>query len=692
MAPADPQADLLRRALDSLVLSAGVCRVVRADDGSAVDLEFVDSLIGPREWRGHPTADLRGRRYTQVFPSGVADRLPRFLAAIDAAEPCAMLVDVQRPDGRRVVAEAGVVPTGVDEVVVTLRDVSAERDQAAVADRARTEALATRDLLTAALDSAPEPYALFDVSRRGDVVTAMTVVLVNEAAAAPTGRTPDSWAGADIREWVPESGARGLYPHLCAAAEALVPVDVRVAGTASTGWVGEFDYRITPVGTDHLVTTWRPAGDAPTGAVSMSQTPVVRRDVLTGLSNRGEFRRRLGEYLRERRPGDPPAAVYVVDIDDFGRINDAAGTQRGDVALVSIAAQLRALGPWVALPARLGADEFAFVITDVAIANVAATGEHGLRILRVAAAEAGLPPMTASAGVRILEPGLTVDEILRDCDVALRFSVRAGGGQLTVFRPDIRRRLLADHLRAEDIRRGLQAGEFRLAFQPIVRVETREHLADEALARWEHPEHGTVPPDRFIPVAEATGVIADLGSWIIDEAIRCVAAVPGRRGVHINVSGAQLLSTDVPATVAAAMERHWVSAARVTVELTESAIVPQSRRIRDQLVQLQAMGVQVAVDDFGSGYSSIAYLDWIPVDVVKLDQQFLAGTLDRRRRALIAATAQLIRSIGARSVAEGIESAEQFAAVREAGIDQAQGYLFGRPTLWSTPPRVTRTH
>ena len=147
------------------------------------------------------------------------------------------------------------------------------------------------------------------------------------------------------------------------------------------------------------------------------------------------------------------------------------------------------------------------------------------------------------------------------------------------------------------------------------------------------------------------------------------------------MSGVQLLRSDVPEIVAAALERHRIDAGRLVVEITESAVIPDSARIRDQLSELRQMGVQVAIDDFGSGYSSIAYLDWIPVDVVKLDRRFLTGTLDRRRRALLAASVQLIGSIGARSLCEGIESAEQLDVVREAGVDFGQGYLFGRPAL-----------
>ena len=194
-------------------------------------------------------------------------------------------------------------------------------------------------------------------------------------------------------------------------------------------------------------------------------------------------------------------------------------------------------------------------------------------------------------------------------------------------------------------------------------------------------------PGRFIPIAESTGTIVALGEWILDQVVAECAAQAHDRTVGVNVSGVQLLQSDVPALVARVLERHRLSADRLVVEITESAILPESLRIRESMAELRQLGVQIAIDDFGSGYSSIGYLDWLPVDIVKLDQRFLVGDLDRRRRNLVAATAQLVRSIGARTLAEGIETQEQWNVVREAGIDFGQGYLFGHAVV---PLRLER--
>lgn len=676
----------LRLALDASVTAAGFWRTVRESDDRIVDFVLVESTVGFEHWLGRPREEIVGRRYSELIPTGLHDRLPLYIKAVRHGEPVTVRFDRIMPDGHEVTAEVKAVPFGRDELFSALWDVSESHRRLRDAERAQAEALASRELLAAALNSSPDAFAIYDVQRDdGGVIRGMTVSFVNEVAAAPTGRAPDTWVGADVREWFPESGAHGLYAYLTEAASDLVPRQVTVSAHAPSGWSGEFDHVITPFGVDRVLTTWRPAGGSVAAPVEMPRdVQVSRYDALTGLLNRGEFRRKLADWLRSRRPGDPDGAVLVVDIDDFGRLNDLVGTQRADAVLATMAAHLRSLEPWLLFPARVGSDECACLLPGPADeVQLDLARAHASHILRQVAAEHGVPPIDVSGGLRAIEPGLTVDEILRDCDTALRHAVRAGGSRLTRYSEQVRHSLLVDYLQGEDIRHGLTAGEFELAYQPIVRIETGEHIGDEALARWRHPEYGTVTPASFISTAESTGVIVELGAWVIDRSVADLAevGVVHRRQVGINVSGVQMLRSDLPGVIAAALERHHVSPERIVVEITESAILPDAERIRAQLAELRQMGVLVAIDDFGSGYSSIAYLDWIPVDVVKLDRQFLLGDLDRRRRSLISATAQLIRSIGARSLAEGIESAEQYDAAREAGVDFGQGYMFGRATL-----------
>lgn len=670
----------LRLALDSGAAATAFWRGVVDAEGRPVDLELVECSAGFAEWLGRSHDSMTSRRYSELIPTGLHDRLPVYLDSMRTGKAVSLIFDRPGSVGEVVTAEVRVTPLSEDELFVALWDVTEREERIRTAERDRIEALASRDLLEAALNASPDGFlVLRREEARGGHAGELRIEFMNERAAAPTSRSPAEWAEARLDEWFPEVEEAGLLRILEAALADRQPRRVVVAMQSASGWVGRHEHIITPFGGNRLVVEWwredkdTPSGiDAPTSAVAGS-----RRDALTGLDNRGEFRRRLSEW------GDPvssPAAVLVVDIDDFGRLNDLVGGHRADEVLWAVGTGLRELDPWLVLPARVGPDEFAGIVPGaVNQAQVDLALAHLNRILREVSDRLGLTALSVSGGLRELVAGQSVDDVLRDCDTALRHSVRHGGASVTLFTADTRADLLADFLVAEDIRSGLRHQDFHLAYQPIVRVETGAHVADEALARWQHPQHGLLLPGRFISIAEATGCIVELGDWVLATAMADIGEAAHDRTVGVNISGVHLLQSDLAATVAAGLERHRIPPQRFVVEITESAIVPNSVRIREQLAELRQMGVQLAIDDFGSGYSSIGYLDWIPVDVVKLDMSFVRGDLDRRRRGLIAATAQLVRSIGARSLVEGIETDEQWDVVREAGVDYGQGHLFGRP-------------
>ena len=676
----------LRAALDGGATATSFWRAVPSDLGPAVDLEFVDGSPGFGEWLGRSLSDMRGRRYSELIPTGLHDRLPAYLQVLASGQKAEFTFDRVGHEGMRSTAEVRCVPLGQDDLFIALWDVTEREERVREAERVRGEALVDRDLLAVALNASPDGFAIYRLVRGDDDQRApeLRIEFVNEVAAGPTGKSPDEWVGASVSEWFPEVESSGLLSVLFESIDDKAPRRVVISTQSASGWIGRFENVITPFGPDLLVNEWWAAdADTPEGIEAPSSIPTgTRQDPLTGLDNRGEFRRRLAAWMEEQPADAPAGAVIVFDIDNFGRLNDLVGSHRSDAALAAFARALRALDPWLVLPARIGADSCAVVVpgpVDAATAELARA--HSNRILRDVSDQLGLPPMSVSGGLRIVEPGLSVDDVLRDCDTALRHSVREGGGRLTVFRPEIRADLLADYLVGEDVRAGVARGDFLLAYQPVVGIESGAHLGDEALARWQHPDHGMLMPSRFIPIAEATGTIVRLGAWVLERAVADLAESRHTRTVGINVSAVQMLQTDLPAEVARVLERHRVEPGRLVIEITESAILPDSVRLRDQLAELRQMGVLVAIDDFGSGYSSIGYLDWIPVDIVKLDQAFLLGDLDRRRRNLVAATAQLVRSIGARSLAEGIETDEQWDVAREAGVDYGQGYMFGRAAL-----------
>lgn len=670
----------LRLALDSGATATAFWRAVLDEHGQVTDLEVVECSVGFAEWLGRSHDSLTGRRYSELVPTGLHDRLPVYLDALRTGKTATLIFDRPGSVGEIVTAEVRVTPLAEDELFVALWDVTEREERVRSAERDRADALVSRDLLEAALNASPDGFVVLrrEDSRDGRPGE-LRIEFLNEAGATPTNRSPAEWAGARLDEWFPEAEASGLLPVLLSALVDRQPRRVVVSMQSATGWVGRHEHIITPFGSDRLVVEWWPEDadtppgiDAPAAVLAGS-----RRDVLTGLDNRGEFRRRLSEWSDQ---ADARGAVLVVDLDDFGRLNDLVGGHRADEVLAVLGRALRALDPWLVLPARIGPDEFAGIVpgavtqdqVDLALA-------HLNRILRDVSDRLGLTALSVSGGLREIVADHSVDDMLRDCDTALRHSVRQGGATVTLFTPETRADLLADFLVGEDIRTGLRGQEFHLAYQPIVRIETGAHIGDEALARWQHPEHGLLLPGRFISIAESTGCIVELGDWVLATAMADLGGAAHDRSVGVNISGVHLLQSDLASTVAAGLERHRIAPQRVVVEITESAIVPNSVRIREQLEELRQMGVQIAIDDFGSGYSSIGYLDWIPVDVVKLDMSFVRGELDRRRRGLIAATAQLVRSIGARSLVEGIETDEQWDVVREAGVDFGQGHLFGRP-------------
>jgi diguanylate cyclase (GGDEF)-like protein len=654
-------------------------RGVRDGAGVLVDLELLDASEAFAAWLGRGTDEVVGRRYSELIPTGLRRRLRVYLRALQDRTPARVAFRRDMPGGLPVDAEVLVIPFGNDELLSALWDVSEPRRQVDDLVFSRLEAVAERDLFVAALDAVPDAVAVCRI-RIGDVGEPATVLVefVNEMACGTSGHQPETSVGTDAPTWFRQIDQEAIGPQILEAALDHLPRRLRLGTSPTDGGPGESDVVVTPFGNDRLIVTWRPA-DGETGSAGVLPAH-VRTDSLTGLLTRSEFRRRLAQWMRAAGP--VAGIVLALDLDDFGRLNDIVGPRKADAALALIGAQVRQLEPSAVLGARIGADEVAMLIPgaiddgtlDLVHAQIA-------RILTTVASRLALPPLSVSAGVRMLDAETTVEEVLRDCDTAVRHSQRSGGGTVTVFSDEVRHSLLLDYLWAEDIRTALDAGQFRLAFQPIVDVASGARVGEEALLRWEHSSLGLLPPDRFIPAAEATGTIVDLGGWAID---RGVARAGGRAGggeVGINVSAVQLLRTDVPEVVARALERHRVDPGRVVIEVTESAILPESSRIREQLVELRRMGVLVAVDDFGSGYSSIAYLDWIPADVVKLDRRFLLGDLGERRQALLAATVGLVHSVGATCLVEGVETAEQHEMVRAAGADLAQGYLFGRPDL-----------
>jgi diguanylate cyclase (GGDEF)-like protein/PAS domain S-box-containing protein len=407
-------------------------------------------------------------------------------------------------------------------------------------------------------------------------------------------------------------------------------------------------------------------------------------DELTGLANRALFLDRMDHALRVTRPDADPVVVLFVDLDDFKSVNDALGHGVGDQMLRAIADRIRRVAGPGDTPARLGGDEFALLLEDRGgVDRALEVAERLLNDLHEPVALAGYDlTVLASVGVAVSTPGMTTAGLLRDADIAMYEAKRAGKSQIKIFDPAMR--LSASrHLEfRSDLANAIDRDQLRLVYQPMVDLHTRRVVGAESLLRWEHPLRGAVSPAEFIPIAERAGLIVPIGQWVVDESLRAAARwqTRGPQQISINVSASQIRSSGFVEHVRSSLIRHAIDPRRVTLEITETVLVEEIESASGYLAELRSLGVLIAIDDFGTGYCSLSYLQRFPVDVVKIDRQFIQELDDDPRQATLAKMIlQLTAGLDVQSVAEGIERPEQLRALRALGCDLGQGYLLSEP-------------
>ena len=412
-------------------------------------------------------------------------------------------------------------------------------------------------------------------------------------------------------------------------------------------------------------------------------------DYLTGLPNRARLMAAL-TAARARAAVGEKSCLLLLDLDGFKPVNDVAGHEAGDHLLVQVAARLRTTVRDGDLVGRLGGDEFAVLVRD-GMDEATALAERIVADLRTvpASAPAGGPAagllfdVSGSIGVTELDPAEEVSTTIRQADLALRAAKAAGkncvrsSGQAIDTAMGRRSRL------ARDLAAALESEQFRVVYQPVVGIAERRVLGLEALVRWDHPVLGTVPPDEFIALAEDDGLIVPLQQWVVRRATRDFGTlIAGGRDLKlgVNVSVRHLQAGCLAPDVAQALADAAVPPQRLMIEVTESIMLDAEDRLESDLAILQDMGCVISVDDFGRGYSSLAYLARLPVDVLKMDREFIADIeTDRRGAALVAAVVELGRTLGMDVVAEGVETAGQLDALRGMGCRFIQGWLVGRP-------------
>ena len=389
-------------------------------------------------------------------------------------------------------------------------------------------------------------------------------------------------------------------------------------------------------------------------------------------------------------------AVMFVVLDDFKTVNDGLGHAAGDELLQAIARRLQDALRTQDVAARLGGDEFAVLLEDLADESEAlVVAERVRRALEPALIVAGqhVTP-SASIGVACPEPHDTAEELLRNADVAMYAAKERGKARVACFEDAMRVRVVERLELTGQLGAALERDELVLDYQPVIALSDGTIAAVEALIRWEHPTRGRLGPDRFIGLAESTGLIVPIGAWVIRTACAQLRRWQDEHPwaasleVTVNISALQFADGELPAVVRAAVLEAAIEPHHLTLEITEGLLVEDGERIQRQLRELKQIGVGLAVDDFGTGYSALSYLRSFPLDVLKIDRSFVAGIdRDPDRARLVGDIIEMAHNLGLTVVTEGIEEAGEAALVRDLHSDYGQGYWFSRPADAATIDR-----
>jgi diguanylate cyclase (GGDEF)-like protein len=414
---------------------------------------------------------------------------------------------------------------------------------------------------------------------------------------------------------------------------------------------------------------------------------MATHDALTGLPNRTLILDRVEQMLVRARRNQTPVAALFVDLDNFKHINDTLGHGVGDQLLRAVAARLEGVVRDIDALGRLGGDEFVVVAEGMSLAaGPELIAERLLGALKqpfkLKGAENTRLVVTASVGVAMGDRA-TAEELLRDADIAMYRAKWDGKNGYVVFESGMQDAVQSRMELEMDLRDAFEKEEFFVVYQPTFNLREMVPTGMEALIRWRHPTRGIVQPDDFVPLLEETGLIVDVGRWVLNEACRQGAEwrAAGREvGIAVNVAARQLDRDEFVREVHDALDESGLAPEQLTIEITETTIMANAEETAARLASIKELGVRVAIDDFGTGYSSLAYLQRFPVDALKIDRSFISKmSNDAEGETLIRTLVQLGKSLSIETLAEGIEQAKELTLLREESCDTGQGFLFARP-------------
>jgi diguanylate cyclase (GGDEF)-like protein len=414
---------------------------------------------------------------------------------------------------------------------------------------------------------------------------------------------------------------------------------------------------------------------------------LATHDPLTGLPNRTLILDRVEQMLVRSHRGQTPVGALFIDLDNFKSINDTLGHAVGDELLQAVAARLDGVVRATDALGRLGGDEFVVISEDLSLAT-------GPELVAERLLDALKPPfklgtdkqsrvtVTASIGIASGER-TTAEELLRDADIAMYRAKWDGKNRHVVFETGMQGMVQSRMELEMDLREALEKEEFFLAYQPTIDLSDMSPNGVEALIRWKHPTRGVVQPDDFIPLLEETGLICEIGKWVLEQA--CAQGAAWRRagypiGIAVNVSGRQLDTDQLVVDVAEALSNSGLDPEALTIEITETTLMRNIEETARRLAEVKRLGVRIAIDDFGTGYSSLAHLQRFPVDALKIDRSFIMGLKHNQEgETLIHTLVQLGKSLSIETFAEGIEQQQELSLLRGEDCDSGQGFLFARP-------------
>ena len=632
---------------------------IRDAEGGVADFKVVALNQGAAEIFGRSIESLQWQRLCDFVPArlGVAQRLSGILGC---SERAVFELATPRSDGTTLHLKVEAQAIG-DLIAVAMTDVG--------------DIKAREDSFRFLFESNPLPMWLVDQE-------SARFIAVNEAAVAHYGYSRDAFLARSLTD-LSEAGARGPardgHPQRHLRADgSLIEVTLFERTLA-------FEGRHALLGAAIDVTEQRRA--------EARITHMAHHDSLTGLPNRALFALRLAEAIAEQARTGTGAALLCLDLDKFKFVNDTLGHPAGDALLRVVAERITACLRREDLVARLGGDEFAVLLHSPDSATVSAvTG----RIIEALSRPVRLGDRDCQIGVsigiaRLPEHGTDPDTLLRNADLALYRAKADGGSVAHCFEAAMDGWARSRRRRETDLHEAFARSDLGLAFQPVIGVGSRAVVGFEALLRWHHPIEGAIPPAEFVPLAEEAGLIVPIGAWVLRQACAEASLWADPVRVAVNLSPVQLRDPGLVATVREALALSGLAPHRLELEVTESVLLAASEANVATLHALRGLGVRIAMDDFGTGYCSLSYLQKFPFDKIKIDRSFVSQIGENpHSTAIVRAVIGLGASLGIVTVAEGVETEAQFAHLRAEGCGEVQGYLFGRPSPASTARGLTR--